>query len=90
MKKRIEKHKQLYIEVNKEIARRARARSNDDFKQTNATLQNINPALFGGKENEVENAPKKPSIKKNVIVFISLTALVILIIVGILLWDKLN
>ena len=90
MKRRTEKHKLLYEEVNKEIERRAKAHSNDAFKETNATLKNINPELFGGKTNNLEEKQPKLSIKKNVIVFVSLTTLVVLIIVGILIWNKLK
>ena len=86
MLKRTERNKKLYEEVNKEIARRAKAHSNDAFKATSNTLKNINPDLFG--ESKTENFNKKEisskkKLKTSIILFVSLVIVIILLIVGI-------
>ena len=87
MKKRVDRNKKLYEEVEKEIIRRATASSNNTFKETNATLKAINPDLFGGEKQLVQ--PKKSSKKlskktiASLIVFIVLVILVILVVVGV-------
>ena len=87
MKKRVDRNKKLYEEVEKEIIRRANASSNNTFKETNATLKAINPALFG---DEIQTIQTKSSSKKlskktiaSLIVFIVLVILVILVVVGV-------
>ena len=87
MEKRVERNKKLYEEVNKEISKRAKAHSNEAFKETNATLKAINPELFGGekKDSSIVRKENKLSNKTKItlIVFISLVLLVIGIIVGV-------
>ncbi len=87
MEKRVERNKKLYEEVNKEISKRAKAHSNEAFKETNATLKAINPALFGGEKKETSTTLKESKLSKKtkitLIIFISLVLLVIGIVVGV-------
>lgn len=76
MQKRTERNKRLYEEVNAIIAEMEKKKLNKDFEDSNKTLQEINPALFGGKEKETT---KKKS-KKNLIVAIVIVVIIILII----------
>ena len=90
MNKRVEKNKKLYEYVNAEIAKKAKQNSNENFKSTNDTLKDINPALFGG-DPGFTNQTKKHNLKnKNLIIssiiFIFVVLLIILLAVVIFLW----
>ena len=86
MLKRTERNKKLYEDVNKEIARRAKAHSNEAFKATSNTLKSIDPDLFGGSKTNTFNqksVSSKKKLKTSIILFVSLVIVVILLIVGI-------
>ena len=83
MDKRIERNKQLYKEVDKKIADIAKAKSNKDFENTNNTLKNINPNLFGGNEEEVVEVNQKDSHKAKTLITSLIFFVLLLLIIGI-------
>lgn len=78
MNKRVEKNQRIYEYVNNEISKKAKANSNEEFKNTNKTLKSINPALFGNDSNQQTLVKKENSNKKNL--FISLIAFISIVI----------
>ncbi|MCI5745631.1 MAG: hypothetical protein MR270_05050 [Erysipelotrichaceae bacterium] len=87
MEKRSERNKELYVQVNQQIAKKAKMNANGDLQDSFSTLQKINPKLFGNNnvsnENNASSLRKKESkIKKKLIVigaFIFTMVIIILI-----------
>ena len=94
MNKRVEKNKRIYDYVNNEIAKKAKANSNDAFKKASKPLKTINPALFGedhSSTNEVKNYnSSKKSLVVATVVFSFFVVLIIMIVMVIFLWKKTN
>ena len=83
MDKRIERNKQLYKEVDKKIADIAKANSNSEFENTNNTLKNINPNLFGGNEEVVGETNQNDSHKSKTLITSLIFFVLLLLIIGI-------
>lgn len=80
MQKRTERNQKLYEEINAVIAEMEKKKLNKDFADSNKTMQEINPALFGGQTNSNTKTKKK----KNIViplVFLGITLLIIILAV---------
>ena len=62
MEKRVDRNKELYKKIDREIAQIAQKNSNKEFENINHTLKSIDEEYFG----EAEKTKEVPTIKKNV------------------------
>ena len=94
MNKRVEKNKRIYEYVNNEIAKKAKAHSNDAFKKASKPLKSINPELFGEDTSSVKQVKKTSSNKKSLviasIIFSAFVIVIFMIVMVIYLWLKAN
>lgn len=82
MEKRVDRNRDLYEKVNKEIENKVKAHSNKDFDETKKTLSSIDPDYFGEgsliKKTKEHNKRKVPTA---LIVFIIVVILIIILAV---------
>ena len=77
MQKRTERNKKLYEEINAVIAEMEKKKLNKDFADSNKTMQEINPALFGGQTNSNTKTKKKKKLTAQKGKFVCLSVLAI-------------
>lgn len=95
MDKRVDRNQELYKQVNEKIRERAQKNSNEEFKNTQNTLKNINPQLFGNQEEKIVEEKKivNKNQKKIIIGIVLISVLIILVIiiaVVISIWKRKN